>query len=168
MRRQSRSRASRLPEIVGAREIVVDRRDEQVAVVGTEFERAGILRVERQAERVGKLWQLIYKRERVFGVVLVGFAVLRRARSEGRRSVRCRRATRGYLRAALGKYFGSRLSVFSGGPFGVSRCGICERSESEPRGWWCPFVAEGMGELELEECSAPFSNDVEAMTWAAI
>jgi uncharacterized membrane protein len=34
-----------------------------------------------------------------------------------------------YFSAGFGKYFGSRLRVFSGGPFGVRRGGICERSE---------------------------------------
>ena len=34
-----------------------------------------------------------------------------------------------YFIPGLGKNFASRLSVFNGGPFGVSRCGICERSE---------------------------------------
>lgn len=39
-----------------------------------------------------------------------------------------------YFIPGIGKIFASRLSVFNGGPLGVSRCGICERSEYDTRG----------------------------------
>lgn len=75
-----------------------------------------------------------------------------------------------YLIAGLEKCFGSRLSVFNGGPpFGVSRGGICERSENDAREWWWPFIAVGIGEFGFEDCSIPLSNDDDdAITWAAI
>ncbi len=74
-----------------------------------------------------------------------------------------------YFIPGFGKHFGSRLRVFNGGPFGVSLCGICERSEYDTRGWWWPFVAVGTGEFEFDECSTPLSNDEdEAITCAAI
>lgn len=74
-----------------------------------------------------------------------------------------------YFIEAFGKHLGSRFSVFNGGPFGVSRCGICERSTKDDRDGWRPLVAADIGELEFDECSMPFSNDDDdAITWAAI